>query len=198
MGLEGSERSTSRPKGSDSISRTTRVEVVHEVNVEVRHLIRKVVLYGIGHGTEEERELRAVHHCDHILRRLTLTKMLRGLTSEREVVPGDELREEVCEERLEGCSLLEQEPPRGEEHVVGVPRFAAVEEAVTRVVRAAERGIVRGVQRVQYVESAIRYRRWVDEQAAHESVERGVLLGRWHGETEKGFAEERAFVELRG
>ena len=91
-------------------------------------------------------------------------------TAQRRVVPGYELGEEVREERLQRRGALEQQPARGQEHVVRVPRLAAVKQVVARVERPAERAVVRRVELVDRVECAIGDGGRVDEQVADERV----------------------------
>ena len=49
-------------RGSEGGRRTSRIEVVHEVDIEVRHLLCKCLLNG-GELAKEQNKLRSVEHC---------------------------------------------------------------------------------------------------------------------------------------
>ena len=60
---------------------------------------------------------------DSIVRTITSER-----TSQRRILPGNELREKVPEQRLKGFSLVEKQSPRRQEHVVRIPRLRPVEQ----------------------------------------------------------------------
>lgn len=154
------------------------VEVRHKVDIKVQHLVREVVLDRVWDWAEEERQLGPMEHS------------IRG------VVTRDELGEEVPIQRLQRRCLVEQQPPRGEVHVVRVPRLGAVKQGVARVERATEGRVVRGVERYEFVECRGCYRRRVDEERLDERLESSVLLG-WRGvQVAHRLAECGAFVKV--
>ncbi len=122
--------------------------------------------------------------------------MTLGRTSQSGILSGNELREEVPEQRLKGRCLAEKKPPRGQEHVVRVPRLGAVEERVAGVKRPSQTGVVRRVQCVEGIEDVFSHSRRIDEEVLDECIEGGVFFTRRHTQIAYRTTERCALVEL--
>lgn len=118
------------------------------------------------------------------------------LTTKRRRRPRDELSEVVPPHRLQRRSVLEQEPSRGEEHLVCVPRRRSIVEHVAGVPRPTVRTIVHGIEVVDASDDVRRECRVVDDQSGHPGVEGRGLFGRGKAEVVKCLAIECSFIEL--